>query len=282
MFTWTINHCDNQIRYCWKRPKFKYINWNPVIQHGESRYYHHEALKFDEGKVAREPFERSYCAGCPGRDHGFCSRLPEPLRERLREAVRPAAPERLPGENGGRSTGWDLAIVARGTLAVRSTFEDGRRAITDFMVPGEVLHGNAGKHRRGREITASSDFLLCLVPSLEAEFGPADRQCLERYIRTDAVNHIDELRDTAAALARLAPRERIAHLLLGLRERLNPDGRTIDLPFSRSDIADLLGMRAETVSRSLLALEQSDLIRRNGPKKIDILDSAGLAAVAGG
>ena len=226
--------------------------------------------------------EHPRCADCPARDRGFCSRLPEPLRNRFRHVVRAAAPERLKGGNGGGLAGWDLAVVSRGTVAVRSTFEDGRRAITDFMVPGEVLHAQDVGNRKEWEVAASPDFALCLVPNLEAEFDPADCHCLERYIRSDAVSHIEALRDRFAALARLDPTERLAHLLLGLRERLNPEGRTVNLPFSRNDIADLLGMRTETVSRALFALEQADLIRRNGPKKIEILDPAGLAAVVGG
>lgn len=232
--------------------------------------------------MARESLEHRHCADCPGREHGFCSRLPEPLRERFRGAVRRAAPERLVEEIGKGLAGWDLAVVSRGTLAVRSTFEDGRRAITDFLIPGEVLHAREDGDRNGRDITASSDFLLCLVPTLEADFDSADCRCIERYIRSDAVGHIEALRDRIAALARLDPSERLAHLLLSLRERLNPDGQAVNLPFSRNDIADLLGMRAETVSRALLDLEQADLIRRDGPKRIEILDPSGLAAVAEG
>ena len=232
--------------------------------------------------MARESLEPRHCTDCPGREHGFCSRLPEPLRERFREAARRAAPERLLEENGKGLAGWDLAVVSRGTLAVRSTFEDGRRAITDFLIPGEVLHAREDGDRSGRDITASPDFLLCLIPNLEADFDSADCRCIERYIRSDAVGHIEALRDRIAALARLDPSERLAHLLLSLRERLNPDVQAVNLPFSRNDIADLLGMRAETVSRALLELEQADLIRRDGPKRIEILDPSGLAAVAEG
>ena len=232
--------------------------------------------------MARESLEHHHCANCPGREHGFCGRLPEPLRQRFREAVRHTAPERLREENGRGLAGWDLAVVSRGTLSVRSTFEDGRRAITDFVVPGEVLHAREDGDRSARDITASPDFRLCLIPNLEADFDSADCRCIERYIRSDAIGHIEALRDRIAALARLGPSGRLAHLLLGLRERLNPDGQAVDLPFSRDDIADLLGMRAETVSRALLALEQADLIRRDGPRRIEILDPSGLAAAADG
>lgn len=232
--------------------------------------------------MARESLEPQHCRDCAGREHGFCSRLPEPLRERFREAVRRTAPERPIEEDGRGLAGWDLAVVSRGTLAVRSTFEDGRRTITDFLVPGEVLHARKDGGRSSRDITASPDFRLCLVPNLDAAFDSADCRCIERYIRSDAIAHIEALRDRIAALARLDPSERLAHMLLSLRKRLNPDGQVVDLPFSRNDLADLLGMRAETVSRALLALEQAELIRRERPKRIEILDPAGLAAVADG
>ena len=233
--------------------------------------------------MTRESSEPQQCEACPGRRHGFCGRLPEPIRKRFREVVRRVAPQRLKEGNGKGFFDWDLAVISRGTLTVGSTFEDGRRAITDFLVPGEVLHAKQDDDRGNRgDVTASPDFLLCLIPKLEANFDAAECRCIERCLRSDAIGHIDALRDRIAALARLDPPERLAHLLLSLRGRLNPDEQVVNLSFSRSDIADLLGMRAETVSRALLTLEEADLIRRDGPKRIEILDPTGLAAIAGG
>lgn len=232
--------------------------------------------------VSGNQSEMSRCADCPARDVGFCSRLPQPLRDRFREAVRPSGSDRLKGEEGIPLTGWDVAVVARGTLAVKNTFEDGRRAISDLLFPGELIHFDSGGTRRGRHITTSSDFQVCLVPQLDAAFEPDDCHCLERFVRTDAIAHIEELREMIAALARLGPKERLAHLLLGLRERLNSEGKTIRLPLSRNDIADVIGIRVETVSRAFLELERTGLIRRRGPKTIDILDVDTLAQVAAG
>ena len=232
-------------------------------------------------EVAEDSFAPAHCASCPARGHGFCSRLPDPLKSRFQRAVRTFAPDRAGAEIDRALGAWDLAVVSRGTLAIRSAFEDGQRAITDFMVPGELLHSDGEGARESRQVTASPDFRLCLIPNLEAAFASDDCRCLERYVRSDAVHHIEELRRMIAALARLAPRERIAYLLLGLRKRLDPDGRTIDLPFSRGDIADLLGMRTETVSRALRELEQAGLIHRDGTRAIEILDPAGLEQAAG-
>ena len=224
----------------------------------------------------------SRCADCPARDAGFCSRLPEALKQRFRAVVRSTGRERLTDENGAPLATWDVAVVARGNLAVRHTFEDGRRAITDFLFPGELVHDCGAGTRMGRQTTTSSDFQICLIPRLDDAFDSEDCHCLERYIRYDANAHIEDLREMIAALARLSPKERVAHLLLSLRKKLNPNGRTIGLPFSRNDIADLIGIRVETVSRALLELEQADLIRREGPKQIRFLDPDGLEVVAGG
>ena len=225
--------------------------------------------------------DNGLCATCPAREHGFCSRLPEPLKERFRAAVRPTGGERL-ANDGASTDGWDLAVIAQGSVAVRNSFADGRRAITDYLFPGELIHVGGDRTKSGRQISTSSDFQVCLVPKLEAVFDADDCHCLEGYIRNDAITHIEDLRETIAALARLGPKERLAHLLFGLRKKLNPHGQTIRIPFNRNDIADLIGIRVETVSRALLDLEQANLIRRNGPKTIEILDLDALAAVASG
>ena len=196
--------------------------------------------------------------------------------------MRSAGGERLTDDDGAPTGNWDIAVVAQGSAAVRKPFRDGRRAITDYLFPGELIHVDGDRAQRGRQITTSRDFRVCLVPKLDAAFDADDCHCLERYIRNDAISHIEDLREMLAALARLGPKERLAHLLCGLREKLNPEGRTVRLPLSRSDIADLIGIRVETVSRALHDLEQASLIRRNGPKTIEILDLDLLAAVAAG
>ena len=183
-------------------------------------------------------------------------------------------------DDGHAFAAWDLAIVSRGTLAMCNASRDGRRAIIDFTLPGELLHTGDRAASEGRRIAVSSDFSLCLIPRLEAVLDANDCRWLERRIRSDATAHVEELRDMVAALARLDPKERLAHLLLGLRTRLAPEGQTFDLPFSRGDIADLLGIRLETVSRALLALEEAELIRRRSTRAIEILDPARLMEAA--
>ena len=55
----------------------------------------------------------------------------------------------------------------------------------------------------------------------------------------------------------------------------------VALPMSREDIADFLGLKKETVSRSLKQLEDRRLIRRRDRTSIEIIDLAALRRLAG-
>ena len=229
-----------------------------------------------------ESVARRYCEDCPAHDHGFCGRLPESLRDRFRDAVESIPLDCSPDEDGRLFADWDLAIVSRGTLSVRRAFEDGRRALTDTMFPGEVIHVSGGTSRRGRQFAASSDFRVCMIPDLDSALEAQDCHFLERYLRADALAHIEDLRDRVAVVSRLGPQEKLAYLLLDLQGRMNPEGSVINLPFSRSEIADMLGLRMETISRALFGLESANIIRRKGPKTIHILNRDALESVASG
>ena len=60
-------------------------------------------------------------------------------------------------------------------------------------------------------------------------------------------------------LGRKTAIEKIATFLIDLADR-SPDGDHVDLPMSRTDIADYLGLTIETVSRSLTQLERQGII----------------------
>jgi DNA-binding MarR family transcriptional regulator len=61
----------------------------------------------------------------------------------------------------------------------------------------------------------------------------------------------------------------------------DPSLEVVDLPMSRIDIADFLGLKKETVSRSLTQLEQKGLIQRQGSERVRITDLENLRELAG-
>jgi CRP-like cAMP-binding protein len=71
-------------------------------------------------------------------------------------------------------------------------------------------------------------------------------------------------------------RERVASFLLEMAERAS--GNIIELPMSRQDIADYLGLSLETVSRTLTSLETAAAIEVSTSRRIVLRNCAALRA----
>ena len=92
------------------------------------------------------------------------------------------------------------------------------------------------------------------------------------------------LRDLANAqirmlmLGRMSAPERVATFLLDMFERRNAT-RALDLPMSRKDIADYLGLTVETVCRVMSAFKRHGAIGIPTPHRIELRDRAALAVI---
>jgi CRP/FNR family nitrogen fixation transcriptional regulator len=83
----------------------------------------------------------------------------------------------------------------------------------------------------------------------------------------------------ALMLGRMTASERVAAFLLEMFELPDPT-RVFDLPASRNDIADYLGLTIETVCRILSAFKREGAIVLPNPHRIELLDRAALEAVS--
>ena len=76
-------------------------------------------------------------------------------------------------------------------------------------------------------------------------------------------------------------KERLASFLLSFADRVGlVYGDRLDLPMSRQDIADHLGLTAETVSRMITALRNEGTILVPGSQQIVLRDMVALRALA--
>lgn len=90
--------------------------------------------------------------------------------------------------------------------------------------------------------------------------------------------------DHKEILVRRQANERIALFLHGLSERYKGIGRDairLQLPMSRIDIANYLGLALETVSRGFTRLQDDGLIEVHG-RRVELIDPATLARLAHG
>jgi CRP/FNR family transcriptional regulator len=175
--------------------------------------------------------------------------------------------------------------VTSGTLKLYKLLPDGRRQVTGFMFPGDFLGMTVGDEHA---FTAQSleDTQLCWFPRSRFDGFIEENPEMEHGLYQLAAHELAAAQQQMVLLGRKTANERVATFFLGLlqrSEKVNGGTSTmIDLPMSRSDIADYLGLTKETVSRVLASLKKQRLIRLDALNRIEILDRAGLTDMAEG
>lgn len=164
-----------------------------------------------------------------------------------------------------------LYRVEYGAVRVYRLLADGRRQISAFHLAGEMFGFEADDfhHFFAEAICATGVRALRASPGndLSSELLP---MALKNLVR--AQEHL-------LVLGRQNAIERIAAFLTDLAERQG-GLRQIELPMSRTDIADYLGLTIETVSRGFSRLKQKDVIRLPSQRCVEIVKWQALQGMA--
>ena len=156
----------------------------------------------------------------------------------------------------GCMTFW---IVLDGLAASCVAFEDGRRQILSLETAGEVVCAPMGQAKRAMWLEALSDCEICVLDlSADAARLRNDPDFLAAIFRLTH-DRLAQSEDHVATLGRLDSRERVA-LFLARAAAADPKA-LVNLAMSREDIADYLGLNAETVRRVLTQLRKSGLVK---------------------
>jgi CRP-like cAMP-binding protein len=142
--------------------------------------------------------------------------------------------------------------VVSGAVRTYKIFDDGRRQVGAFYFPGEVFGLELGEaHEFSAEAIANS---VILVVKRSALVALADRDPdMARRLWSFTAGELRRVQRHMLLLVKSAE-ERVACFLLEMARRLGTT-EAVDLPMSRQDIADYLGLTIETVSRTLTQLE---------------------------
>lgn len=204
------------------------------------------------------------------------------------------APQRLlaPGEvlihEGEAAT--EVFNIESGMLMVSRVGRDGRRQVLAFLFPDNFVG-----------LTATERYFFTVEAVIASRVVSRPREVLDERLAADPVAErafvgmvfrvLEDLVDLAYSLGQRTARERLAVFILYLRHRYrlsaslandaDPQLAVVELPMSRMDIADFLGLKKETVSRSFAQLEARGLIERLGSDRVRILDISGLRELAG-
>jgi CRP/FNR family transcriptional regulator, nitrogen fixation regulation protein len=150
--------------------------------------------------------------------------------------------------------------IVGGCVRMVKLMEDGRRQVTEFLLPGDLL-GLDQFDTYDLSAEAVTPVVLRSYRRSSVE-GLADRDpAIARRLRALAAAGLRAAWERMTLLGRKTAVERIASFLLEMSGRL-PAGGTdrLVLPMGRADIADHLGLTMETVCRILSCLRQEGTI----------------------
>jgi len=175
-----------------------------------------------------------------------------------------------------------LYAVRSGFFKTQITSPDGREQITGFQVPGEVmgLDGMATE-RHSVDAIALEDSEVCVLPYEELERIARDFQPLQYQLHRVMSREIVRDNGVMLLLGSMKADERVAAFLLNLSERYKLLGYSSDeflLRMTRAEMGSYLGLKLETVSRSVSRFQEQGFIKVNG-KSVTITDKQALVSL---
>jgi CRP/FNR family transcriptional regulator, nitrogen fixation regulation protein len=168
--------------------------------------------------------------------------------------------------------------IVSGSVRTYNILSDGRRQIGGFYMPGDIFGIEFdGEHSSAAEAISDAKVLVIKRSALDALAGRDASVARELFALT--ARELRRVQDRILLLIKSA-QERVAGFLLEMAKRAS-GGNAIDLPMSRQDIADYLGLTIETVSRTLTSLETAATIDVPTSRRIVLRNRSALSRMNG-
>ena len=195
----------------------------------------------------------------------------------------------------GESLMWEgedsvlVANVIEGVLKLSTGTEDGREQIVGVVYPSDFI-GRPFGSTSGHGVTALTEARVCVFSRKDFDGFAREHPSLEHKLLQRTLAELDRTRRWMLLLGRKSAGEKVASFLLEMSERLVEPGcldapdqplRRFALPFSRQQVADVLGLTIETVSRQFTRLKADGISDLPSRREVVIIDREGLAAEAG-
>jgi CRP/FNR family transcriptional regulator, nitrogen fixation regulation protein len=167
-----------------------------------------------------------------------------------------------------------LYKLISGTVRTYKVLSDGRRQIGAFYMPGDVFGlETSDEHTFSAEAIADAKVLVIKRSALVA-LAQHDGE-VARQLWALTGRELSRVQDHILLLIKTA-QERVAGFLLEMADRVS-NGNSVELPMSRQDIADYLGLTIETVSRTLTTLENAATIELPSSRRIVLRNRSALS-----
>lgn len=180
--------------------------------------------------------------------------------------------------------GQTLYVVRSGSLKCQKTLEDGYEQVLSLALTGDLLGFESlhGARQRPYSAIALEDCTVYALAIAELHDLALRAPALDDALRAGLSRQLARAADIAELMAAVSSDARLARFLLRLSARMADAGqsaRRLRLRLGRRDIASLLGVAHETVSRSFSTLADAGLLRVEN-REVELLDLDALHARA--
>lgn len=204
------------------------------------------------------------CDLCQVRETSICAELgPRELARIEKTMARRSVPKgRALMEEGGPND--SLYIVVQGSFRLSKHLEDGRRQITGFLFPGDFM-GVRTTAASAYTAEALEDSRVCYFPHAFLDAVSVEHPGVKDRLIARGQTEYHKAQDHIVLLGKKSAEERVESFLRMVASAIGRDGdgdvMETPLPMPRQDIADYLGLRLETLSRTLAVLKKKGAIR---------------------
>ena len=171
--------------------------------------------------------------------------------------------------------------VLAGVVKLTKTLADGRQQIVGLQFAPDFL-GRPFKRESSVDAEAATEVSVCSFPRTVIDRMIQDTPELEHKLLEQTLNELDEARQWMVTLGRKTAAEKVASFLWLIATHINPeadhDARQVvfELPLTRADIADFLGLTIETVSRQVTKRRKDGVIVIENNRHVTVPDMARL------
>jgi len=218
------------------------------------------------------------CGDCPIRHRAVCARCDDDELTRLEQIKYYRSFE------AGQTVVWSgdrmdfVASVVTGIATLTQTMEDGRRQMVGLLLPSDFV-GRPGRPGSAYDVTALTDLVMCCFRKKPFEDMMQATPHVSNRLLEMTLDELDAAREWMLLLGRKTAREKIASLLTiiarrdaGLKLKVPKGAVGFDLPLTREQMADYLGLTLETVSRQMSALRKEGVILLEGKRQVRVPD----------
>ena len=171
-----------------------------------------------------------------------------------------------------------VANVVEGLLKLSSSTSDGREQILGIAFPSDFL-GRPFGGSTPYGVEALTEAQVCVFERKDFDRFAKEHPRLEHKLLERTLAELDRTRKWMLLLGRMNAEQKLASFLLQAADRASEaggDGRSFDLQLSRQQIADILGLTIETVSRQMTKMKSQGLIDLPSRRAVTILDREAL------